>query len=102
MTVMQAPDPYSAEQRLTSLREHLEKEKGRRRIAEGQLGIAVEALRRLSVNDEMAGMGQRDADPELRARCRHAASALEKIAAMVPLYHGYDDGRNTDSTKGQG
>jgi len=52
-------------------------------LAECQLAQAVAALRRLSLNDEMAGMGQRDSDPEAIARCRHAAGALETIARLA-------------------
>ena len=48
------------------------------------LDIATEALRMLSLIDEMAGMGQRDNDPELKVRCRHAAHALERIAELRP------------------
>lgn len=47
--------------------------------AREQLATAVLALRRLSLIDEIAGMGQRDDDPELQARCRFAARALEQI-----------------------
>ena len=48
----------------------------RRERAEAALEIAREALHRLSLIDEMAGMGQRDGDPELTARCRRAQLAL--------------------------
>jgi hypothetical protein len=54
---------------------------------DAQLAVARAALRRLSLIDEMAGMGQRDGDPELTARCRHAAGALatmDRLAATVP------------------
>ncbi len=84
MTTETGPDPLSPEERWAVLREHLEREKDRRRSAEAALGIAVTALRRLALIDEMAGMGQRDGDPELKARCRHAARALEQIAAITP------------------
>jgi hypothetical protein len=53
---------------------------------DAQLAVARAALRRLSLIDEMAGMGQRDGDPELTARCRHAAGALatmDRLAAPV-------------------
>lgn len=43
------------------------------------LNIATIALIRLSQNDEMAGMGQRDGDPEALTRCQYAARALEQI-----------------------
>ena len=76
------PDPLSADERRAILREHLEREKSRRVTAEAALGIAKDALRRLALVDEMAGMGQRDNDPELKARCRHASRALEQIAAL--------------------
>ena len=45
--------------------------------------IAHKALRRLSLNDEMAGMGQRDDDPEAIARCRHARRALDEMEQAV-------------------
>jgi hypothetical protein len=45
-------------------------------VRDAQLAVARAALRRLSLIDEMAGMGQRDGDPELTARCRHAKGAL--------------------------
>ena len=54
---------------------------------DAQLAVARAALRRLSLIDEMAGMGQRDGDPELTARCRHAAGALvtmDRLAAEGP------------------
>jgi hypothetical protein len=47
------------------------------------LEIARERLTRLSYNDEMAGMGQRDADPELIARCRYAAAGLADLNAVL-------------------
>jgi hypothetical protein len=50
---------------------------------DAQLAVARAALRRLSLIDEMAGMGQRDDDPELRARCRHAAGALATMDRLV-------------------
>jgi hypothetical protein len=55
--------------------------------AESQVFVARAALRRLALNDEMAGMGQRDGDPEAIARCRYAAGALEtmdRLAQPVP------------------
>ncbi len=60
------------------------KKQSRKRGAEAArlakaLKIATDALERLSHNDEMAGMGQRDDDPEAIARCRYAARALEEI-----------------------
>jgi hypothetical protein len=82
MSVMSGPPSLSPDGRRAILRDHLEAEKSRRRIAEAQLAVAMEALRRLSLIDEMAGMGQRDGDPELTARCRHASRALEKIAEI--------------------
>jgi hypothetical protein len=45
--------------------------------------IAHKALRRLSLNDEMAGMGQRDDDPEAIARCRYACRALDEVEQAV-------------------
>lgn len=82
MTVTTGPDPMTPEERIIVLRRHLENEKSRRHAAEAQLAIATEALRRLSLIDEMAGMGQRDGDPELTARCRHASRALERIEGI--------------------
>jgi len=82
MSTQTGPDPLSPAERRAILREHPEREKSRRHAAEAALGIATEALRRLALIDEMAGMGQRDDDPELKARCRHAAHALEQIAAL--------------------
>ena len=58
------------------------------------LTIATDALRRLANNDEMAGMGQRDDDPEAIARCRYAKRALGKIAAVV-AGRGAADGQTT-------
>jgi hypothetical protein len=48
-----------------------------------QLDAAQKALRRLSLNDEMAGMGQRDDDPEAVARCAYAKRALDEIEAIA-------------------
>lgn len=84
MATSTGPDGLNPDERRAILREHLEREKSRRRTAEAQLGIATDALRRLALIDEMAGMGQRDNDPELKARCRHASRALEQIAALAP------------------
>jgi hypothetical protein len=50
---------------------------------DAQLAVARAALRRLSLTDEMAGMGQRDGDPELTARCRHAAGALKAMGRLA-------------------
>lgn len=51
-------------------------------MVQAQLDIAITALSRLASIDEMAGMGQRDDDPELKIRCRHAARALAKIKVL--------------------
>lgn len=53
--------------------------------AETALALAKAALARLALNDEMAGMGQRDDDPEAIARCRYAAGALESIKEAEAL-----------------
>lgn len=54
------------------------------------LNVAIGALRRLSFNDEMAGMGQRDDDPEAIARCQYASRALERIAGLLRQEGGTD------------
>jgi hypothetical protein len=51
-------------------------------VRDAQLAVARAALRRLSLIDEMAGMGQRDGDPELTARCKHAAGALAAMGRL--------------------
>ena len=50
---------------------------------EANLSYVKAALRRLALIDEMAGMGQRDNDPELKARCAHAAGTLETIERLM-------------------
>lgn len=48
-----------------------------------QLAVAVAALRRLALDDEMAGVDGRDRDdPEVSARIRYAARTLETIARL--------------------
>lgn len=68
---------------------------------ESALTIATDALRRLSLIDEMAGMGQRDGDPELTARCRHAARALERMAAAQPAPASTGDGQQDAGHRSQ-
>jgi hypothetical protein len=51
--------------------------------AETALATARAALSRLALSDEMAGMGIRDDDPEVRARCHHAAGALTTIDRIM-------------------
>ena len=82
MSTSAGPDPLSPDERRAILREHLEREKSRRHTAEAALAIATAALRRLALIDEMGGMGQRDGDPELKARCRYASRALEQVASL--------------------
>ena len=47
------------------------------------IAIMRHALRRLSSIDEMAGMGQRDGDPELTARCKFAAHELAEAESRL-------------------
>ena len=75
-------------------------------VRDAQLAVARAALHRLSLIDEMAGMGQRDGDPELTARCRHAKGALVTMdrlaadAASEPEHKPGPDGF-TDYTCGE-
>lgn len=49
-----------------------------------RLTIAVRALTRLAEPDEMAGLGQPGSNHEVRARCRYAKQALDRIADLAP------------------
>lgn len=77
------PDQLTPEERKAILRQRLEDEKSRRHIAEAALSICMTALRRLSLIDEMAGMGQQDDDPELISRCRYAKHHLEQAGNLI-------------------
>ena len=59
----EAPDPMTPERRAIAIMRY--------------------ALRRLSSIDEMAGMGQRDGDPELTTRCRYAARKLAEAESRL-------------------
>lgn len=66
-------------------------------VRDAQLAVARAALHRLSLIDEMAGMGQRDGDPELTARCHHAGGALETMDRLAAMPDGDPDGEPAPS-----
>lgn len=70
-------------------------ERQRIRQLEAALEIATTTLHRLALIDEIAGMGQRDHDPELKARCRKAQLALDGIADLL------DPAEPTDAEPGE-
>jgi hypothetical protein len=65
---------------------------------DAQLAVARAALHRLSLIDEMAGMGQRDGDPELTARCHHAGGALETMDRLAAMPDGTPEGAQFPAT----